>query len=134
MCVCLQFILWCLLAIFLVLRGLQKLGHFRNNFIPKCNFLGLVPLLHSRFQIENEIFLLQFCKLRPRYWRRTRVGWIWRPERKELNSITWLKRLLNIVLQQVSESLVYRVLHLASNPLNKVHGLRTSEILKRNKI
>ena len=75
----LQLILWCLFFSSVFLR-LRKLQNFGDNFVPKCNFLRLVPALHPRFHIEDKIFLFSFCKLRPCDW--PRVWSIWSSERK----------------------------------------------------
>ena len=89
---CLQLILWCFLAIFLFLLS-WYLGQFRKNFVPKWNFFSLVSVIHPRFHIEDKIFLLLFCKLWPRDWRRTRFEEIWRPE-GNFRNITRFKMLL----------------------------------------
>lgn len=64
----LHLILWSLLFFFMFLF-LRQLEQFRNHFIPKRHPSCSEPTLYHRFQAEDEILLILFCKCRPEGWR-----------------------------------------------------------------
>ena len=77
----LQLILCCLLVNLLAFL-VQKLGNFWNHFIPECHIFCLVPTLHPRFHVEDQIFLFFHGEMGPRNSCWTRFWRIWSSKRQ----------------------------------------------------